>query len=441
MRTPFYVIFGQLVENEWENLKRKQLTPWNFIGAGGQFRISDFYGKIINFGGPIAYGGSVREVFWSGYVEPFLKDIVNRMIEESVRIADAKRQEIKPALDEMAGFLKLLTRQAYQYMADIDQRLRGAGRPNSVPKEDVSLRIEQIGRFVDDRVNAEIEFRQALPDPIQIQTMTSHLAVFVSHSSHDSDLAAELVTLIRSAMDIPYEKIRCTSVDGYKLPTGVSTDDQLRQEVRESQCFIALLTPDSIKSQYVMFELGARWGARLRLLPLMARGLTPKHLGSPLSSVNAVSAEVSGQLHQFLNDLAEGLGLSLHPPHTFDTPFNRTLAISKATAQNEELKEIRVTPSSDGALPPLSASATELLNSIQNEPDLESRGIVEILTELHPGQICYFPRIQYGGTPLMMKARTFRDAINQLLKYDWLYQPEHNSSRNTRTYEFRSKTA
>lgn len=54
--------------------------------------------------------------------------------------------------------------------------------------------------------------------PLQISDTTNSLDVstriFISHSSTDSELAALLVDLLRSSLDLPAKAIRCTSVGG-----------------------------------------------------------------------------------------------------------------------------------------------------------------------------------------------------------------------------------
>ncbi len=62
------------------------------------------------------------------------------------------------------------------------------------------------------------------------------LKLFVSHSSKDVDLIILLVNLIRSGLNLSANDIRCTSVDGYRLPGGVNTMDQIRREVRDAEC-------------------------------------------------------------------------------------------------------------------------------------------------------------------------------------------------------------
>ncbi len=96
------------------------------------------------------------------------------------------------------------------------------------------------------------------------------LAVFISHSSIDAALAEALIDLLKSALGIRAEQIRCSSVDGYRLPVGVNTEGKLREEVNAATVVVGLITPNSLKSPYVMFELGARWGANRFLAPLPA---------------------------------------------------------------------------------------------------------------------------------------------------------------------------
>src|SRR5688572_19277140 len=94
--------------------------------------------------------------------------------------------------------------------------------------------------------------------------------VFISHSSQDSQLARQVVDLLRSSLNLRAQQIRCTSVDGYRLPAGANTDQQLREEALAARAFIGIISPFSLTSAYVLFELGARWGAGQPLFPLLA---------------------------------------------------------------------------------------------------------------------------------------------------------------------------
>ena len=93
------------------------------------------------------------------------------------------------------------------------------------------------------------------------------MKVFVSHSSADQKIAAAFVELLRAALPLSAKDIRCTSVDGYKLPAGTNADEQLRGEVFGAQAFVALLSPTSIKSSYVMSNSEHAGGQKVFSLP------------------------------------------------------------------------------------------------------------------------------------------------------------------------------
>lgn len=142
------------------------------------------------------------------------------------------------------------------------------------------------------------------------------LQIFVSHSSKDRALAEALTDLLKSALPLPANQIRCSSVEGHRLPVGVDTQSKLRAEVNAAKVVIGLVTPSSLASSYVMFELGARWGAGLFLAPLLA-GVSPSGLSGPLSLLNALLASDETQLHQLLDDIAKELKLPLQSTSSY----------------------------------------------------------------------------------------------------------------------------
>jgi hypothetical protein len=141
--------------------------------------------------------------------------------------------------------------------------------------------------------------------------------VFISHSSQDQALAERIIDLLRSALNLRADAIRCTSVEGYRLPVGADTDEQLREEVLGARAFVGILSSMSLASAYVLFELGARWGARKPLAPLLAPGMTAHALRGPVTGLNALSCESPAQLHQFVHDLGKVLGIQPEAPQAY----------------------------------------------------------------------------------------------------------------------------
>lgn len=154
MPTPLYLILEKLVDDEWIRLDREKITPWVFMTAGPLFKVTDFYGKTISYQG-IEFEGSPRHVFWGRYIEPFIEDIVDKTTKAALRLANEKHQDPELVLAEIAALLKSLARRAYWRMAEIDQRLRGKGRPESVRLRDTTSEQTNTDSFIDRRISAE----------------------------------------------------------------------------------------------------------------------------------------------------------------------------------------------------------------------------------------------------------------------------------------------
>ncbi len=177
------------------------------------------------------------------------------------------------------------------------------------------------------------------------------MQLFLSHSSRDEELAESLINLLRAGIDgLSPKKIRCTSVNGYRLNVGAHTDEQLRNEVLTARSFVGLITSASIDSAYVLFELGARWGAGLPLAPLLGAGATSKSLRGPLGGLNALKCEDAGQLHQFVTDIAGQLGLEVNAPAVYQKTLDQTITVSKrlASTRSESESSVRAQQAHEG---------------------------------------------------------------------------------------------
>ncbi len=145
------------------------------------------------------------------------------------------------------------------------------------------------------------------------------LDLFISHSSKDEQIAKALIEFLRFTLAIPPERVRCTSVDGYKLSAGVPTELELKREIHESRCFIGLVTPNSLQSSFVLFELGARWGSGARLIPVLAARQKASELRPPLSTLNALDCEKGQEMEQLVHELARELGKNVPLPATYES--------------------------------------------------------------------------------------------------------------------------
>jgi hypothetical protein len=153
--------------------------------------------------------------------------------------------------------------------------------------------------------------------------MSDHIRLFISHSSADLEFVNLLVKLLQKALNLSNRDIRCTSLDGYRLPGGAYISQQLRNEIASSEAFIGIISVASLESIYVVFELGARWGMLKPLVPLLTPGTPFKILGGPMSEINSLRGDNESQLRQLINDLAKTLGIiSVIPSYYRDELIN-----------------------------------------------------------------------------------------------------------------------
>jgi len=158
------------------------------------------------------------------------------------------------------------------------------------------------------------------------------IKVFVSHSSKDVAVVGPLVELLRVALNMPTPDIRCTSLDGYQLPIGMSIPDKLRAEVRESKAFVALITKNFLGSSYCLYEMGARWGTGLRLYPLYAGGASVRDVNAWLGEFKGADCGKTAQVMQFVRELGEDLGLGVERAESFLSHIEELIKASKQAA-------------------------------------------------------------------------------------------------------------
>jgi hypothetical protein len=188
--------------------------------------------------------------------------------------------------------------------------------------------VRDFLRFVHDSPTFSSGLRRREPLQESGESMTEELTLFISHSARDAAIAKSMVTLFEKAFKISARRIRCTSVDGYRLSAGANVNEVLRAEVFGAKLFVALLTPNSLNSPYVLFELGARWGTRRPLYPVLAGGATPAQLPAPLNGLNALSAASVDQVRQLLEDVSEALSERLEPISSFSAEVEAVVANS-----------------------------------------------------------------------------------------------------------------
>lgn len=256
--------------------------------------------------------------------------------------------------------------------------------------------------------------------------------VFISHSSLDAPLAELLIDLLRDALSLNANDIRCTSVDGYRLSGGAETDKVLRREISDCSVFIGLLSHESIASTYVTFELGARWGIEKHLIPLLSPGLEPSALDGPIKTLNALSCSSASQIHQLIADLATELGTSVGSVAAYQKRIDRIINYNDSSFNQADSQ---------------TSGASSTLQ-LQERADLSDQDVLKIIkrkaAEEHPGDFStqqYVVRQELNAWNSLKNfndSEVPKDIIDQVIKQA---ASEHPDDLSTQLYVVKQQLA
>lgn len=160
--------------------------------------------------------------------------------------------------------------------------------------------------------------------------------IFISHSSKDELLVEALIVLFEKALGLDPKTIRASSIPGYKFDAGVDTDEEIRKELSSYKVVVGVLTPDSLISSYVLFELGSRWGQKLFIAPIFANGTAGRLVKGPLAGVNALSASTTADVHQFLRNVGVRVGADLRDPQHYTKQVAAVVAFASVVTEEEQ---------------------------------------------------------------------------------------------------------
>lgn len=140
--------------------------------------------------------------------------------------------------------------------------------------------------------------------------------IFVSHRHAEARLAEALVELLISALVIPDGMLRCTSVPGFQLPYGRTISEQLKDDLSRADAVFAILTPGSLESAWVLFELGASWALGKVLIPILAPSVTESDLPPLLAQYPVIrtgAADAAPRLRDAISQVALALTMAERP--------------------------------------------------------------------------------------------------------------------------------
>jgi TIR domain len=196
--------------------------------------------------------------------------------------------------------------------------LRGRLDADFTADQELMLRIQTadaLGSGVESTILASDVLTPLPSSPLEIAPQeepevldAAPILLFVSHSSHDSEVAKALIEVLLVAEVVMEAEVRCTSIPGYQLSVGAQFVAEIRELVSEATVFLGLVSWESAASSWVLFELGARWGANKSVLPLLLNGFSANDLPGPISGTNACDCRDLNSVSEFLKVVSRSTG-------------------------------------------------------------------------------------------------------------------------------------
>jgi hypothetical protein len=173
--TKLYVITREKVKRLRDKIIKEKVEPWRWLRTRHGVHITKHDGGAIGIVG-VEYSGSVPLVFWSGYIEPFLKDGIDTILSETAKTCIDSGLDAEIYIKEAAMVLEGFIWDVYDRMVDIDRNLRGKGYPDKVRRRDVTFEIERMRKYIEERCDAEVFLAEAKQGKQQYKEFSVEIA-------------------------------------------------------------------------------------------------------------------------------------------------------------------------------------------------------------------------------------------------------------------------
>ncbi len=132
-------------------LINEKIISWIMLFAAGKGTITDFYGKEISYGN-VKFEGSPRDVFWGRFIEPFLEDFTEEILNLVVLECQNNKLNIRTEIDALETNLKAMYVRIYQEMTKADQTMGGQGRPKNINTKDIKNYTSNMNYYLNQHI-------------------------------------------------------------------------------------------------------------------------------------------------------------------------------------------------------------------------------------------------------------------------------------------------
>jgi len=152
--------------------------------------------------------------------------------------------------------------------------------------------------------------QSAIGAKMQTSVLPSESKIFISHSSKDLQVVERLRDFLQSGLDLPRNRIKCTSIPGSGPNTGDDWDSWIREELSTSDCVLFILSRNFFDSPVSCYEFGGVWVKGIKPYQLLIPPLQISELPLPNSKYELAVANNKDKLRGLCDMIRAKLGLN-----------------------------------------------------------------------------------------------------------------------------------
>lgn len=161
--------------------------------------------------------------------------------------------------------------------------------------------------------------------------MTDKPRIFLSHSSEDKELAEELAKQIRDFLGFSQREVFVSS-EPEGIDAGADWFQKVSNALESSEAIVVLVTPESMKSNWVWFEIGHFWNKnRDAIIPVHIPSANIPH---PLNTRQSKSLADEREIKVIFNVLKELFGVGDYTKINTSSLIALTSGKSPSTSQD-----------------------------------------------------------------------------------------------------------
>lgn len=172
--------------------------------------------------------------------------------------------------------------------------------------------------------------------------------IFLSHIHEEKDLALLIKNVLEEEFSGFVEVF--VSSDGVSIPAGSNFLKRIEDGLIHCNAGLYLISPSSVKRNWINFELGALWirnkvnilnnAEEIPAIPLCHSGMLLSDLPQPINNLNGVQANISSQLEFAFKSIQSAVGGKGRLKTDFDLLSSHIIEFEREYTLGDNLKKV-----------------------------------------------------------------------------------------------------